>query len=107
MSQFQNPQPGDEIDAVDMYLATVLTAAMTGCVAKLQEQGVPMDHVVVAVARVVGGVLGSTVCVGDLAPVLRIRKAMTDEFGEAMRKVQPRPAPITNGNVQIPGMLRT
>jgi hypothetical protein len=91
--------------AMQQYVYSVVSCTMQGLIATLPQFPGGAD-VLVAMSRSLGGLIGACYQ-GDLANVLRLRKACKDGFFEAMNSHKPAPMPTAQPPMQTAPLQRT
>lgn len=80
-------------DFMKNFINPIIVSAVNGIIHSLAQ--VPIEETMVMTCGLFGRMIGNTLSIGDLAPVLQLRKRCKDAFFEEMGKVPVRPMPGT------------
>jgi hypothetical protein len=86
---------GPSIAEVRAWMTTFINPIMIGAVNGVLRSmpQIPVDEVMVMVCGLFGRTVGATLSIGELGPILGLRKRCKDAFIEEMGKVSVRPMP--------------
>jgi hypothetical protein len=92
------PSPQNVADFLTAYIGPVMSAAINGCLRSLSN--VPIEAVLIMSCAVFGRCIGQILSIGDLVPVMGLRKRCIEAFTEELKKVKINPMAQPPGKPQ-------
>jgi len=104
----QDPPPTQQnVQAfLEDFIAPILTGAVNGIIYSLRQFQV--EFLIPAICGLFGRTIGATLSIGDLVPVMNLRKKCLEAFQEGMRgvKIKPIPAGMQPDPTQTADLLK-
>lgn len=90
--QITKPPSVEEVrNFMKSFINPIMVGAVNGILHSLSQ--IPIEESIVMTCAMFGRMIGNTLSIGELAPVLGLRKKCLDAFADEMRKVTIRPIP--------------